>query len=297
MRAFPVDYQRTQLRNEGQMNSESTENGKQTEAREKGDRDSSSGVSGQQSVESEASCTAAREALAGLRVVYSDNHLLVLDKSAGMPTVPDESGDVSLLEVAKEWVRADKGKPGRVFLGVVHRLDRPVSGIVVFARTSKAARRLSEQVREQTVEKVYWGVVPERPATAGGTLDVWMRKDHRKNRSHIVGEGSGGAKRAVTEWCVLEDAYPGSLLEFRPKSGRSHQLRVAARELGAALHGDVKYGAVEPLPDRSVALHSRLYALEHPTSGERVCFKAPPPDSGWWEFPVCSTARAEDGVA
>jgi 23S rRNA pseudouridine1911/1915/1917 synthase len=237
----------------------------------------------------------AATAAAGLAVVFSDNHLLVLNKPAGVPTVPDESGDLSLLEVAKEWVRTKKQKPGRVFLGVVHRLDRPVSGIVVFARTSKAAARLSEQVREQTVEKVYWGVVPQRPGSAQGQLDVWMRKDRRKNRSHIVREESGGAKRAITEWSVLEDAYPGSLLEFRPRTGRSHQLRVAARELGEAMHGDVKYGAAEPLPDRSVALHSRSFALEHPTLKERMSFQAPPPDEGWWDFPCCARARTADG--
>lgn len=218
-----------------------------------------------------------------LDVLHVDNHVLAVVKPAGMPTVPDESGDESLLDVAREWVRVEFDKPGNVFLGVVQRLDRPVSGVVVFARTSKGAARLTDRFRSRDVEKTYWAVGEAGGRDPGdeGTVRQWLAKDRARNVVSVVREGTDGAREAVTDWQRV-DAEAGTGFVFRPRTGRPHQLRVAAATLGAPLLGDLKYGADAPLPDRSVALHARRLAFRHPTRDERVEVEAPPPDAPWW---------------
>ena len=217
-----------------------------------------------------------------LRVLWSDNHLLFLAKPAGLAVVPDDSGDASLLEQAKDWVAREFSKPGAVFLGVVHRLDRPVSGVVVFARTSKAAARLSEQFRERRVRKLYLGVGSGPAPGVAGELRQWLLKDEAANRVRVVAERQPGAREAHTSWRVLAQSAGRVLFEFEPHSGRSHQLRVAAASLGCPLLGDLKYGAREPLADRSVALHAHSLALEHPTLRTPLEVAAPAPDGPGW---------------
>lgn len=221
---------------------------------------------------------------AALAILHADNHLLVVVKPAGNPTVPDESGDPSLLELAKEWIRASAHKPGAVFLGVVHRLDRPVSGVVVFARTSKAAERLGEQLRARTLEKLYLGVAEGLPRGRSGELRQWLLKDERANRVEVVDPGRRGAREALTRWRLRGVLGAHALLELEPLTGRSHQLRVAAATLGCPLLGDLKYGAREPLPDRSIALHALRLVLEHPTRRERLAFDAPLPENPIWDL-------------
>ena len=217
-----------------------------------------------------------------LEVLFADNHLLVVRKPACLPVVPDDSGDGSLLDQAKAWIKRERDKPGDVFLGVVHRLDRPVSGVVVFARTSKAARRLTEQFRERRVEKVYLAVAVGHPGAEEGVVRAWLRKDRARNvvTSHAV--EVEGAKEAVTRWRVVASREGQVRYELRPETGRSHQLRVAAASLGTPLLGDLKYGAPEPLADRSIALHALSLELEHPTRKERLVFELPPPRREWW---------------
>lgn len=222
-----------------------------------------------------------------LEVVYHDNHLLVVNKPAGLPTVPDDSRDESLLERAKAWVGETYKKPGAVFLGVVHRLDRPVSGLVVLARTSKAAARLTAAFAERRVEKVYWGVSARCPEPPEGSLEQWLQKDRERNRVHVVPVGTEGAKLASTQWSTLERGPRSCLVELRPSSGRPHQLRVAMASLGAPLLGDLRYGANKPLLDRSVALHARLLELPHPTRSERLRFELPPPNQDAWRHERC----------
>jgi len=216
------------------------------------------------------------------RVLYEDNHLLVLEKPACLPSVPDASEDPSLLDWGKQWVKETYEKPGAVFLGVVHRLDRPVSGIVLFARTSKAADRLTTQFRERTVEKTYLGVVAGTELEGGGRVEQWLVKDAEANRVHVVTEGDEGARQAITEWRVLERRDDLTLLELRPKTGRPHQLRLACKSLAAPLQGDLKYGAPDPLPDKSIALHAAHLAFDHPTRGERLELSAPLPEAPIW---------------
>lgn len=217
-----------------------------------------------------------------LEVLHQDNHLLVVAKPAGLPAVPDESGDESLYDRAKEWIRREFGKPGDVFLGVVHRLDRPVSGVMVFARTSKAASRLAEQFRTHRARKTYWAVGEGAPRGEGGTLTQWLVKDEARNRVRVLERPDAFAKEAVTRWRVLERRPGRTLYELVPETGRPHQLRVAAASLGTPLQGDLKYGASAPLPDQSIALHARALEIEHPTTHARLSFEVPPPATDAW---------------
>jgi 23S rRNA pseudouridine1911/1915/1917 synthase len=213
----------------------------------------------------------------GLEVLHADNHVLVVNKPACLPCVPDSSEDESLLDRAKAWVKREYEKPGAVFLGVVHRLDRPVSGLVVFGRTSKGADRLSSQFRERRVEKIYWGIVAGCPASPAGEVEQWLRKDRGRNFVEVARGEGGGAQLARTSYRVLGREGGTALLELIPHTGRPHQLRVACASLGTPLLGDLKYGAAEALADRSIALHARRLAFDHPTRDERLDLVAEPP--------------------
>jgi 23S rRNA pseudouridine1911/1915/1917 synthase len=215
-----------------------------------------------------------------LDVLHVDNHVLAVAKPAGLLVAPDATGDPSLLELARAWVRAEFAKPGDAFLGLVHRLDRPVSGVVVFGRTSKGASRLSEAFRARDARKTYWGVVAAAPRGGEGVVDQWLAKDAARN----VVAGDPGAQRAVTRWRVLEERPGRALLELVPETGRPHQLRVACATLGTPLLGDVKYGARAPLADKSVALHARSLAIAHPTLPEPLDLVAPAPALDVWDF-------------
>src|SRR5262245_8250200 len=224
----------------------------------------------------------------GLVVLHADNHLLAVAKPAGVPTVPDASGDESLLDRARAWVKREKAKRGAVYLGVVQRLDRPVSGVVVFARTSKAAARLTAAFKSRAVEKVYWGVSAGEPAEPEGEVEHWLVKDRERNVVRAVASERPGALLARTRYRVLARSGDGHarrvLFELRPETGRPHQLRVALAALGCPLLGDLKYGARVPLADRSLALHARELELPHPTRGERIRVACQPPELEVWRF-------------
>jgi 23S rRNA pseudouridine1911/1915/1917 synthase len=225
-----------------------------------------------------------------LDVLHVDNHLLVVRKPSGLPTVPDASGDESLLDLGKAWIAREFSKPGAVYLGVVHRLDRPVSGVVCMARTSKAAGRLQPAFAERRVSKVYRGVAEAAPSEPAGELVQWLHKDRERNTVRVVREGHPDARRAVTRWRVLEERAGRCLVELEPCTGRSHQLRVAMASLGRPLLGDLRYGATAPLPDRSVALHALSLELDHPVGGEHLRFEAPPPTTSTWRFGESSSS-------
>jgi 23S rRNA pseudouridine1911/1915/1917 synthase len=211
-----------------------------------------------------------------LHVLHEDEQLLALSKPGGLPTVPDDSGDRSLLELG------DRHAGGG--LHVVHRLDRPVSGVVVFAKGPEAAAFLSEGLRKHKLGKTYWAVAEGLPRKPEGTLVQHLRKDAARNLVTSVSEGAAGAKRAVTRWRVLFTLGERALLELLPETGRSHQLRVAAARLGCPLVGDVKYGASRLLADRTLGLHARALALKHPGDGRMLTLEAPLPDSNLWNL-------------
>ena len=219
-----------------------------------------------------------------LDVLFVDNHVLAVAKPAGLGVVPDDSGDASLLDLAKTWIAAKFDKPGDVFLGVVHRLDRPVSGVVLFARTSKAASRLSLQFRTRAAHKLYFGVSRDVPRDEAGALEHWLLKDVEHNRVRVVDGQTPGAHLARTSWRVVARERDGVQLDLIAHTGRTHQLRVAMQSLGCPLLGDLKYGAERPLHDKSIALHAGELEIEHPTLRTPLVVRCAPPLRDWWTF-------------
>ena len=211
-----------------------------------------------------------------LDVLYEDNHLLVVNKRAGLPTMGVSPDRPSLLAVAKEYVREKYDKPGNVYLGVVSRLDAPVTGAMLIARTSKAARRLTEQFRSRAVEKIYWAVVEGAMEPEQGELIDWVRKDERHRRMHIATPEGPGAKEARLFYQVLRSVGGDTLLEVRLETGRKHQIRVQLGHRGRAVLGDRKYGSGRSFPS-GIALHSRRLVFEHPVRHERIEVVAPLP--------------------
>ncbi|MEW4566499.1 RluA family pseudouridine synthase [Tautonia sp. JC769] len=213
-------------------------------------------------------------------VLFEDNHCLALNKPSGMPTQGDESGAESLVDWAREDLRVRYQKPGNVFVGLVHRLDRPVSGVVLLGKTSKGASRLSAQFREETVEKVYWAIVEGSPDAEEGTWTDRLVKDESRN---VVRVGAGG-KEAVLAFRVLERWRGRSWLEVRPVSGRSHQIRVQLASRRLRIVGDLKYGASGRIPasdgGHRIALHARSIGFRHPTTAAETRVVAPVP-SDW----------------
>lgn len=219
-----------------------------------------------------------------LEVLYEDNHLLALAKPAQLATMGTRGDRATLLSVAKEYVKQRYGKPGNVYLGVVSRLDAPVTGVVLLARTSKAARRLSEQFRTRAVEKIYWAIVEGAVQPAAGECVDWMGQDKRHRRMWIVGPTVPGAKEARLAYRRLAGRGRTSLVEVTLQTGRKHQIRLQLAHRGHPIVGDRKYGSGEPWP-AGIALHARRLAVTHPVGGERLELEAPVP-AVWREFGV-----------
>ncbi len=207
-------------------------------------------------------------------VLYLDNHLLVVSKPAGLLSQADRTGDMDVLSWGKDYLKRAFDKPGNVFLGLVHRLDRPVSGVMVLARTSKAAARLSDQVRRRTVEKQYLAIVEGAPGDAATWTD-WLTKDDETVR--VARPGAQGAREAVLRWSRVSEAGELTLVAIRLETGRSHQVRIQFAHRGHPLLGDFRYGSRTELDGRNLALHCARMAVDHPTRGERQAFSAPPP--------------------
>ena len=206
-------------------------------------------------------------------VVYEDNHLLVVSKPVNVPVQADQSGDEDLLTALKGYIKQKYDKPGEVYLGLVHRLDRPVGGAMVFARTSKAAQRLTEQVKSRTMGRTYWAVVQGNPPDKG-TFSHELLKDERTNTTRAVPVGTVGAKHASLEYKVLARKSGLSLCEIRLHTGRSHQIRVQFATEGFPLWGDARYGGGKP--GEQIGLWGRYLNLEHPTKKEPMRFSCPP---------------------
>ena len=220
-------------------------------------------------------------------VLYEDNHLLVVEKPVNVPTQGDSSGDLDLLTMLKEDLKARYDKPGNVYLGLIHRLDRPVGGVMVFAKTSKAASRLSEQVRNHSFVKVYYAVLHGTPKPQKGRLEHYLAKDKVKNIVRVVDPSDKEGKQAILEYYILEeikDRTPLSLAEIQLLTGRSHQIRVQFSSIGHPLFGDQKYGAEINKPGQQIALWSHEIRLLHPTKKEEMAFISNPPDQYPWNL-------------
>lgn len=214
-----------------------------------------------------------------LEVLYEDNHCLAVVKPAGWPSTHFQGEQETVDRAAKRYLQEKYHKPGNVFLGVVQRLDKPVSGVLLFARTSKAAARLAEQFRQGTIEKIYWAVVEGEVGKIAGTLEDWLWRDRDTGRTEVVEPRTRGARQALLHFQARATHAGLTWLEVRPQTGRRHQLRVQLAHHGYPIHGDVKYGSVHT-SNREIALHARALTFLHPVRNEPITLTAEPP-RGW----------------
>lgn len=215
-------------------------------------------------------------------VVYEDNHIIIVSKSSGEIVQGDKTGDKPLSDTVKEYIKEAYAKPGNVFLGVAHRLDRPVSGLVVFARTSKALSRLNDMFRTGDVHKTYWAIVKRRDIAMEGTLTDWLTRNERQNKSYAHEREVPGAKKAVLKYKVRAVADNYMLIEVTLLTGRHHQIRCQLSHMGCPIKGDLKYGAPRSNPDGSISLLSRRVEFVHPVSKENIVAYADVPDDRLW---------------
>ena len=221
-----------------------------------------------------------------LQVIYEDNHLLAVNKPAGMLVQGDETNDKPLVDFAKDYIKARYGKPGDVFLGVVHRIDRPVSGAVIFARTSKALERMNKIFADREVDKTYWALVKDRPDPLSATLVHYLDKDREKNITKALDAPSRrhpDAKKSELTYDLISSIGNYHLLEVHPKTGRSHQIRAQLSRIGLPIKGDLKYGFPTPNKDGSIHLHCRSMKFIHPVTKETIEIMADPPEGQIWE--------------
>lgn len=231
-----------------------------------------------------------------LEVIYEDNHLLVVNKPAGMLVQGDKTGDIPLVEYGKAYIKEKYQKPGDVFLGVTHRLDRPVSGAVVLARTSKALGRMNELFRQNDVNKTYWAVVRQRPYDPEGSLTHWLVKDTTRNVVKAYNKPIKGGKEALLSYKLLAENNGFYLLEVHPLSGRPHQLRVQLASMGCPIRGDVKYGFDRPNEEGDINLHARCLEFVHPVKKQPLTLFAPLPHDDFWQlFRNFATEKKYDG--
>lgn len=220
----------------------------------------------------------------GMTVLYEDNHLIIVNKQAGEIVQGDKTGDTPLSDVVKAWIKDRHGKPGNVFLGVVHRLDRPVSGVVLFAKTSKALPRLNKLFAEhEKVRKTYWAIVQQRPPKQKDTLTHWLTRQERNNTARAYDREVPGAKKAVLDYEIIASGERYHLLEIHLHTGRHHQIRCQLAKIGCPIKGDLKYGAARSNPDGSISLHARSLELEHPVNHELISVTAPVPEDTLWK--------------
>lgn len=218
-----------------------------------------------------------------MTILYEDNHLVIVNKKAGEIVQGDKTGDTPLSDIVKDWLKEKHNKPGNVYLGVVHRLDRPVSGVVLFAKTSKALPRLNKMFAEHNkVNKTYWAIVQNRPQEPQGTLTHWLTRQEKNNTARAYDREVPGSKKAVLDYELIASGDRYHLLEIHLHTGRHHQIRCQLAKIGCPIKGDLKYGAPRSNPDGSISLHARTLTLEHPVNHEIISVTAPVPDDKLW---------------
>ena len=218
-----------------------------------------------------------------MRVLYEDNHIIIVSKLAGEIVQGDKTGDVPLSETVAAYLKEKYAKPGNVFVGVPHRLDRPVSGVVVLAKTGKALASLNEMFRVGSVDKRYLAIVKNRPVENEGRLENWLVRNEKQNRSYAYDHEVPNSKQAILKYKLAASSVNYHLLEVELLTGRHHQIRCQLAKMGCPIKGDLKYGAERSNPDGSISLHAFHVTFEHPVSHEMIDVKAPPPQDSLWQ--------------
>lgn len=217
------------------------------------------------------------------QIVFEDNHLLVINKKAGQLVQGDKTGDLSLLDLIKNFIKVRDQKPGNVFLGLVHRIDRPTSGLVIYAKTSKALSRLTQMVKNREIKKTYWAVVPKTEIPKKQRLINYLQKNEKNNKATVFPKATEGAKEAILNYELIKVLDNFQLLEVDLETGRHHQIRAQLSKIGVPIKGDLKYGAARSNPDGGIHLHARALEFIHPVTKENIKITAPVPqnDAVW----------------
>lgn len=213
------------------------------------------------------------------QILYEDNHILIINKKVGQLVQGDKTGDKSLLELIKNYIKERDQKPGNVFLGLVHRIDRPTSGLVIYAKTSKALSRLTQMVKNREVKKTYWAIVPKEMIPQSQTLTHYLKKNEKNNKAIVYSQETEGAKKAVLTYQILKIMDNYQLLEVDLQTGRHHQIRAQLSKIGVPIKGDLKYGAPRSNPDGGISLHARTLEFIHPVSQELIKINASTPEN------------------
>lgn len=221
-----------------------------------------------------------------LQVLFEDNHIIIVNKRAGDITQGDKTGDKPLSDVVKEYIKHKYNKPGNVYLGVVHRLDRPTSGIIIFARTSKALERLNKMLREKSIQKTYWAIVKNQPKKEKDSLINFLKKNPKNNKSTAYNKEIDGSKKAILHYKTIKKLDNYFLLEIDLETGRHHQIRCQLSNIGSPIKGDLKYGFNRSNKDGSIHLHAKKINFTHPVSKDFIKITAPVPDDVIWK--ACS---------
>lgn len=218
-----------------------------------------------------------------MTVLYEDNHIIIVNKEVGEIVQGDKTGDKPLSDIVKDYIKVKYNKPGNVYLGVTHRLDRPTSGIVMFAKTSKALTRLNEMFRKDDVTKTYWALVKNAPQKTEGTLIHYLIKNERTNKSTAYDFKKKGTKKSILHYKIVAKSDNYFLLEIDLETGRHHQIRSQLSKIGCPIKGDLKYGAERSNPDGGISLHARSISFVHPVSKDRINVVAPVPNDNLWK--------------
>ncbi len=223
-----------------------------------------------------------RTTIENIQILFEDNHIIIVNKRVGDIVQGDKTGDIPLSDVVKEYIKKKYQKPGNVFLGTVHRIDRPTSGIVIFARTSKALERLNEMLRDKKIEKTYWAVVKNTPPKEVDTLTHYLKKNPKNNKSTAFVTATDGSKKAVLHYQILKKLDNYFLLEINLETGRHHQIRCQLASIGCPIKGDLKYGFPRSNADGGIHLHARKIEFIHPVSQEKIQITASLPEDTVW---------------
>ena len=217
-------------------------------------------------------------------ILYEDNHLIALNKKSSEIVQGDRTGDITMPDTIKAYLKEKYNKPGNVFCWVIHRLDRPTSGVILFARTSKGLERMNKQFRDKETNKIYWAILENKPPNSEGKLVNYLKKNEKQNKSYVTSKDTKGAKEAILNYRLLSSSERYHLVEVKLETGRHHQIRTQFSNIGCCIKGDLKYGAKRSNNDGSICLHARKLDFNHPTTKEPISITAPLPVNTFWNL-------------